>query len=722
MIDFHTLNPRQREAVEYVDGPTLVLAGAGSGKTRVLTYKIAHLVSCGIKPWRILAVTFTNKAAREMASRVEGLLRIPVQALWIGTFHSICVRILRREADNWGFRRDFTIYDEDDSISMIKKALKELGIQKEHLAPARAKNIISRAKNDFTGPDDLSGFSNGNDLKRVGDVYRRYMKLMQDAGGFDFDDLLVRPVEMFGKHPESLSNWKKRFDHILVDEYQDTNRTQYLLLRLLAGNSSTITVVGDDDQSIYSWRGANIQNILGFEKDFKGVKTVRLEQNYRSTKTILKAANAVVQNNKGRMRKELWTDLSAGDRVRVLECVDDMNEAESVVSSIIRENAECGYRLRDCVILYRTNAQSRAFEDVLRRHGIPYVIVSGIRFYERMEIKDILSYLRIIANPGDTVSFERAVTTPRRGIGPKAIEAVETYASGRNMTILEALGHAGEIFSGSILKKVQEFHSLLTSLGEMRGQINLDELAKAIVEKTGYQKYLETEEPESFEERMDNVLELITAMGEFENLTDEDDLSAFLAEVSLVSDVDTWDDNTDAVTLMTLHAAKGLEFQSVYITGVEEGLFPLPGALDKEADLEEERRLFYVGITRAKERLHVSYACHRMRYGSFTGGASMFIDELCPEAVDFEVSVRSHRQVPEKKKPGSRRLNYEDYSQKISDYDTFSFRVGIPIVHPVFGRGVITKTSGSGEKTVITVRFGAKEIKIMPRYVNLSPG
>ncbi len=385
MIDIKTLNPSQLEAVEHTDGPTLVLAGAGSGKTRVLTYKIAHLVSLGIKSWRILAVTFTNKAAREMSSRVKHLLHLSVDNLWIGTFHSICARILRIEAENWGFRRDYTIYDDDDRMSLIKKALKELGIPKEQLPPARVKYIIGKAKNSFIPPEELNEFAYGHDVKAISQVYKKYAALLRDAGAFDFDDLLGHPVEMFTKYPESLEKWKRKFDHILVDEYQDTNRTQYLLMKLLTGKSGSITVVGDDDQSIYSWRGADINNILGFETDFKKVKKVLLEKNYRSTGIILRAANCVVEKNKSRMKKKLWTDRTDGEKVKVLECLNDRDEAERVISSIERENVREGSSFRDFVILYRTNAQSRSFEDVLRRRGIKYVSVGGMRFYERKE-------------------------------------------------------------------------------------------------------------------------------------------------------------------------------------------------------------------------------------------------------------------------------------------------------------------------------------------------
>ena len=722
MVDLNALNPSQREAVEHIDKPTLVLAGAGSGKTRVLTYKITHLVFKGIKPWRILAVTFTNKAAREMASRVERLLNMPVQNLWIGTFHGICARILRMEADNWGFRRDFTIYDEDDQIRLIKKALKELGIPKDVLHPSRVKHIIRKAKNDFVTPDELIKFAYGHDIKIITRTYSRYMKLLRDAGAFDFEDLLARPVEMFMKHPESLEKWKKKFDCILVDEFQDTNRTQYLLLKLLTGKSGKITVVGDDDQSIYKWRGADIQNILGFERDFAGVKTFRLEKNYRSTGIILKAANSVVKNNKGRMAKQLWTDRPDGDRVKILECLSDTDEAERIIASIEQEKCQYGLNLKDFVILYRTNAQSRPFEDVLRRSGIKYTIVGGVRFYNRMEIKDILAYLRFLANHNDIVSFTRAITTPKRGIGTKTIEAIEKFADEKKISLFDSLGRADEICSGAMAKKVEAFYDIMKLAAEISGTSGFGNLAQKIIEKTGYEQYLEREDPDRFEDRLNNVNELITAMNEFENVTDANDLTAFLAEVSLVADVDAWDEECDVVTLMTLHSAKGLEFPSVYIAGVERGLFPLPVYVEDEADIEEERRLFYVGITRTEERLHISYALQRARYGSFSGGASMFVNELPFEVLDIESPEYSYSKLPLRNQPVRRAMEFEDYSQELPDYEEDGlYHVGSYVRHPSFGRGRITACSGSGDRATLTIKFGAREIKIRAKYGKLVP-
>jgi len=725
MIETSTLNPSQRDAVEHCDGPTLVLAGAGSGKTRVLTYKIAHLVSKGIKPWRILAVTFTNKAARVMISRVENLLGMPADRLWIGTFHRICARIIRIEADKWGLRRDFTIYDENDSMNVVKKALKQLDIPKEKLPPGRVRHIIGKAKNSFIAPDELCNFITDKDAEVIAKVYRRYREIMNDAGAFDFDDLLVRPVEMFGKHPESLEKWRRKFDHLLVDEYQDTNRTQYLFMRLLAGSSGNVTVVGDDDQSIYSWRGADIRNILEFESDFEDVKTVRLEKNYRSTGTILHAANSVVANNRSRMQKRLWTDRPEGERVRLLECLSDRDEAERVIAAIEKERRQYRPALRDFVILYRTNAQSRAFEDVLRRRGIAYVIVGGLRFYERREIKDILAYLRFLSNPSDAVSFERAISVPKRGIGSRTVEMIEQFSAERHITILEALARADELFSAKsvIAKKIGEFYDLIRRVDRMRADAVIGELAQTIVKEIGYELYLRNEDPVTFEERMDNVNELITAMNEYENTTEEDDLAAFLSEVSLVTDVDTWDESTDAVTLMTLHSAKGLEFPSVFIVGAERGLFPLPFAFEEQAKLEEERRLFYVGITRAEERLHVSYALQRMRHGSVTGGASMFVSELPFEVLDMEVPEPLYRAAPAHRGHVRRRMEFEDYAQNAPYEESDArFRVGSCVLHPVFGRGWITASSGSGENTKLKIMFGTREKTILVKYARLMPG
>jgi DNA helicase-2/ATP-dependent DNA helicase PcrA len=585
-------------------------------------------------------------------------------------------------------------------------------------------NIIGKAKNDGVSPEMFREFVTGPDAPFLEKLYRHYGNFMREAGAFDFDDLLLVTVEMFKKDPGCLAEWQNRFSYILVDEYQDTNYVQYRLMKLLSGNKGNVTVVGDDDQSIYSWRGANIRNILEFESEFRKVKTVRLEKNYRSTVTILDTANAVVANNMSRMSKRLWTDGSRGEKVRVFECFNDHEEAQRVVSSLEHEHAENGFRLRDFVILYRTNAQSRLFEDVLRRRGIPYVIVGGTRFYERMEIKDILAYLRTIANPDDLVGLERAITTPRRGIGPKTIDAIEKFAAGNHITLVDALGRSEEYLSGAMAKKAQEFYMILKTGIDMRTQKTaLDEIAQSLIEKSGYELYLREEYPDSADDRVNNINELLTAMGEFVNETDEDDLSSFLAEVSLVSDVDRWDDRSDAVTLMTLHSAKGLEFPSVYIVGVEYGLFPLSISFDSEAELEEERRLFYVGITRAKNLLHISYANQRLRYGSFGGGASLFIDELPPELIDFEVAEPVHDvSFKHAARAGRKVAASEDYSQEVPEYDVNGgFSVGEFVRHPIFGRGRITDIKGSGDKLTLTILFGTKLKNIVVKFAKLTP-
>ncbi|MBT4484544.1 MAG: UvrD-helicase domain-containing protein [Candidatus Latescibacteria bacterium] len=723
-IDLSVLNEPQRHAVEHLKGPTLVLAGAGSGKTRVLTHKIAYLVSRGIKPWRILAVTFTNRAAREMAGRVEKLLNIPVQSLWIGTFHSICVRILRREAERWGLSRNFTIYDRDDQLAIVKKALKEMGGQQDNLTPGHLLHIIGKAKSDFVSPDEFDSFLSGPNKRLITDIYLRYEKLLKAAVAFDFDDLLARPVDMFTKHPDTLKEWQKRFSHILVDEYQDTNHTQYLLMKMLSGGSGNVTVVGDDDQSIYSWRGANVRNILEFETDFTKAATFRLEQNYRSTGIILKAANAVVAHNENRFVKKLWTERSHGAPVKILECLDDRDEAARVVDSVEQEMKEHVYSPKDFIVLYRTNAQSRSFEDVLRRRGIKYMIVGGVRFYQRKEIKDILAYLKIIVNPDDTVSFTRAVSVPKRGIGAKTIEKLEKFASEKGISIVEAAARVEEVISsGAILKKLKKFSEILQSISEMRGKTGLDEIGHALVEKTRYKDYLIEEYPDTFEDRTNNVNELITAMGEFENITEEDDLSSFLGEISLMTDVDMWDEDEGCVTLMTLHSAKGLEFPSVYIAGVEKGLFPLPKSFDSDAELEEERRLFYVGMTRAEERLHISYAENRMRFGGFSsGGASMFVNELPDDGLEFEeINTTYKLSNTLKNQPVRRPMEFEDYSQEGPDYGDAPFEIGAFVRHPVFGRGRVAGYSGSGDKLTLTIHFGTQTKKIRAKFGKLVP-
>jgi DNA helicase II / ATP-dependent DNA helicase PcrA len=722
-LDLSTLNKPQREAVEHISGPTLVLAGAGSGKTRVLTHKIAHLVDQGISPWRILAVTFTNKAAREMTGRVEQLLGMPAQGLWIGTFHGICCRILRREADRWGFRRDFTIYDRDDQKTAVRKAIKALGLPKDRIKPPQAISIIGKAKNDALTPDQLEEQLSGPDAGYLAAIYRMYQRILDDAGAFDFDDLLVRPVEKFQAYPDTLASYQKRFSAILVDEYQDTNRVQYLLMRLLGGDSGRMTVVGDDDQSIYSWRGADIRNILEFERDYPKVHTVRLEQNYRSTGNILAAANAVVANNEGRMPKRLWTADAAGEKVRVLECRDDRDEASRVIDRIEDDRREHDTALRDMVILYRTNAQSRAFEEVLRRRNILYVIVGGLRFYERKEVKDILAHLRCMVNPNDVLSFTRAISNPKRGVGDRTIEKLEAFAVGKKISFRDALDRAGEVLTGGSLSKVVGYRDMLDKLSGLRETATPGEVAEALVEELDYEKWLGEQYPEDVKDRIENVRELIAALEEYEAPEDEDPYAAFLAEVSLMADVDTWDDDTDAITLMSLHAAKGLEFTAVHIGGVERGLFPLPSSYDAPEDLEEERRLFYVGITRARERLTISYAVSRMRHGIMGGGQSFFVDEMPDETIDFhglpkiETPTRPYRGQPIRKP-----LAFEDYSQETPDAgEGAPFAVGSHVRHPIFGRGQITACRGVGGDATLTIKFGAKTKKIVARFANLTP-
>ncbi len=748
-FDLSGLNSEQRKAVEHIDGPTLVLAGAGSGKTRALTHKIAYLVSKGIKPWRILSVTFTNKAAREMADRVASLLAMPVEGLWIGTFHGVCARILRYEAENWGFKRDFTIFDRDDQTAAVRKAMRELGIDKKVIAPGAVLNTISRAKNDFLSPEELEDTLNGPKAEILGKLYQKYNAYLRTAAAFDFDDLLLKPVEKFREDPVTLDKWRARFDHILVDEYQDTNKTQYLLMKMLGENHGHVTVVGDDDQSIYSWRGADIENILGFESDYDKALTVRLEQNYRSTKTILKAANTVVAKNTRRKTKTLWTEGEEGEKIAVFECWTDRDEAEHVVNAIEKERREQGLTLNDFVILYRTNAQSRSFEDVLRRRAMPYNIVGGLRFYERKEIKDIIAYLRIVTNPDDPISFARAISTPKRSAGEKTIAKIEQYARESGTNLIDALGAASQyIGSGALVENLMAFHKLISDARNMRGDKRIHEIAGTIITGIQYNDYLKSEYPENSEERIDNVDELLTAMEEYENHTDGDDLSSFLAEVALMADIDGWDENTETVTLMTLHAAKGLEFPSVFLAGVEKGLFPLPASFEDPKELEEERRLFYVGMTRAERRLHMSYAVNRARYGSFSGGASMFIEEVPEETLEFrsadnrETSAAPSRtkrtveparrvlpwedtvvssRVPKAKTKVTRPMEFEDYSQEIPDDDSCPFNKGMQVRHPKFGRGVVMALSGSGEKTVLTIKFGTVMKKIMPAYVKLMP-
>jgi DNA helicase-2/ATP-dependent DNA helicase PcrA len=724
------LNEEQRAAVDCKPGPALVLAGAGSGKTRVLTHRIAYLIEQhGVPPEKILAVTFTNKAAQEMRERVSRLLQLPLahphtsKGLWAGTFHSICTRILRADADRLGFSKQFSIYDTEDQTALLRRVLEELLIPADQIAPAYARHCISRAKNAFQFPRQYATNANQPKQEIIARVYEIYQRRLAENNAMDFDDLLLFPLELFRRHPEALTHYHNRFQYFLVDEFQDTNRVQYFWLKALAGNSRNLFVVGDDDQSIYRWRGADLRNILEFEADYPDCQIFRLERNYRSTRNILEAAHSVIVNNKARMEKKLWTEREDGERVQVLAAASGFHEAQLVfekISAAFTYNGDGRHynrSFRDFAVLYRTNAQSRLLEDVFRRHGIPYVIVGGLRFYERREVKDILAYLRVVANPADSVSLLRIINYPLRGIGDVTIKKLEQHAREQNLSLYDALGqaHALTSLSASLREKVAGFHAFIAKYIDLKSKLSLPEWCNALVDDANIIQLLKKE---AAQERIDNIRELLDAIGEFARENPGATIDGFLELVALITDYDQWDDKGNAVTLMTLHSAKGLEFPVVFITGLEEGLFPLLRQEESDSDLEEERRLFYVGATRAKEKLYLAHAFERARFGAETSAAlpSRFLEELHPDFI--EQTARRRARAPEPQpmyEPDMSMPVYEDESQ-----ETNMIRSGQWVQHASFGRGRIITVEGKGEKMKVTVDFEDRgQKKIVVKYGNL---
>ena len=633
------LNDRQKEAVLHTEGPLLVLAGAGSGKTRVLTHRIAHLVeNKGIKPWSILAITFTNKAAQEMKERIGSLIpQDAVDEMWVSTFHSMCVRILRRYGDRLGYSRYFTIYDTADQKALIKESLKAVDLSEKNFPVGTVMGAISSKKNQLETPD-LVMVNAGADYreKQIAKVYEYYQKKLKENNAMDFDDLLVNTYLLFRDHIDVLDYYQNKFQYILVDEYQDTNGAQYKLVEMLAQKHQNLCVVGDDDQSIYGWRGADISNILGFEKDFKNATVIKLEQNYRSTKNILDAANSVVAHNKSRKVKSLWTESGAGEDISIVPTVNEYKEAETIANCIVSdiENGKRDYK--EFAILYRTNAQSRVLEEKLITAAIPYRLLGGVRFYERKEIKDLISYLKIICNPKDDIALKRIINVPKRGIGAASITAISDYAERNNMDFIEAAGLSKEmgILGAGPSQKVLGFTALVEDLQEIAKENDVQALLEEILERTDYRNYIRVSESDTADERLANIDQLIAKTIEYMENAENPDLGEFLEEVALVADVDNYDENSNSVVLMTLHSAKGLEFPVVFMPGVEEGLFPSYMSLTEGEDkLEEERRLCYVGITRAREKLYILYADQRTMFGRTQySSPSRFISEL-PNAV-----------------------------------------------------------------------------------------
>ena len=648
MSIYDTLNEQQKQGVFTTEGPVLLLAGAGSGKTRVLTHRIAYLIEeMGINPYQIMAITFTNKAAGEMKERVESLVGFADSA-WITTFHSTCVRILRRYIDRIGYDTNFVIYDADDQKSVIRDICKRLNVDTKVLKERTVLSAISSAKDELISPNEYSLSAAGDYHKqKIAALYQEYQQTLKKNNAVDFDDLIMKTVELFKDCPDVLQSYQNRFRYIMVDEYQDTNSAQFELIRLLAGDKHNLCVVGDDDQSIYKFRGANIRNILDFEKYYPEAAVIRLEQNYRSTQNVLDAANAVIRNNIGRKEKALWTDQGAGERIHFRQFDNAYEEAEFVADDVARKKRNGSYQYKDCAVLYRTNAQARLLEERFIVEGIPYDVVGGVNFYSRKEIKDLLAYLKTIDNGRDDLSVKRIINIPKRGIGAATIAKVQDYADEKGISFYDALKQADEISTiGRSGAKLRPFVDMIKVFRSKLKVYTLTDLIKDIIETTGYVRDLEADSEEEAQTRIENIDELVSKVASYEETHDEPSLSEFLEEVALVADIDGVDEDDDRVLLMTLHSAKGLEFSQVYLTGMEDGLFPsyMSIVADGDAEIEEERRLAYVGITRAKKELTICCAKMRMIRGETQYNAvSRFVKEIPPELLDNRMPKPAYR-------------------------------------------------------------------------------
>ncbi len=740
MTSYETMNDMQQEAVFHTDGPLLILAGAGSGKTRVLTHRTAYLIEeKGVNPYNIMAITFTNKAAGEMRERIDAMVGYGAESIWVSTFHSTCVRILRRHIDRIGFDTNFTIYDGDDQKTLMKDICKRLEIDTKIYKEKTFLNAISSAKDELISPEAFTLQAQG-DYARVkqAQVYREYQDNLRKNNALDFDDLIMKTVELFQTAEEVLDYYQERFRYIMVDEYQDTNTAQFQLIKLLAGKYKNLCVVGDDDQSIYKFRGANIYNILNFEKEFPLAKTIKLEQNYRSTQNILNAANGVIANNQGRKRKVLWTDNDEGEKIAFHSFETGYDEADYVARDVVSKVREGTYQYKDCAVLYRTNAQSRLFEEKFVNSNIPYKIVGGVNFYARREIKDLLAYLKTIDNARDDLAVRRIINVPKRGIGATTLNRVQDYALQEGMSFYTALKLADDIPTlGKSAVKIRPFVTLIQTMRSKLEYIGISELLKEIIEETGYVEQLEAENSEDAEQRIQNIDELITKAVAYEEEQEREEpptLSGFLEEIALVADIDSVDENQDYVVLMTLHSAKGLEFPQVYLAGMEDGLFPSYMSIcsdNSNAEIEEERRLCYVGITRAKEQLSISCARQRMIRGETQyNKVSRFVKEIPQELLAGE--IRKERE-PEIYKPSMSQIAKTAFRAKPMAMaatgaqgayqaknfagnalnQPLTYQVGDTVKHLKFGEGTVRQIVEGGRDYEVTVEFKVAGVKKM---------
>ncbi len=695
------LNPAQREAVTFGDGPLLVLAGAGSGKTRVIAYRIAWLIGArGLSPRNALAVTFTNKAAEEMARRVDDLL-LPVglTSPLIATFHSACVRMLRQHGKHIGLKPEFVIYDEDDRLALVKACMKEGELAERAFTPSAAVHRISHLKNHMVGVAEALRDARGPWEQKAALVYSRYEKRLRAAEAVDFDDLLLLTVRLLEDVPEVLAWYRGLWRHMLVDEYQDTNRAQYRMIRLLTGEHRNICVVGDPDQSVYAFRGADIRNILDFERDFPGTKIVRLEQNYRSTRRILVLASAVIAHNVQRKDKDLWTENPAGDQARLYRAWDEHEEANFVAQTVLGLRGD-GVPWEGVAVFYRTNAQSRVLEDALRRARIPYVIVGGVRFYERREIKDALAYVRLSLNPADDVAFRRAIQAPSRGIGPATLARLDEVATRDDRTLLAVAADPPLDIRGKPRKALEDFAALLRRLGAQRTVLPPPAFIDLVLDVSGYREALKQERSPEAEGRLENLEELVAAAEDYVHTQPEPTVAGFLDSIALMADVDEWQQGAGRVTLMTLHSAKGLEFPAVFMTGMEEGVFPHARALSDPEEVEEERRLCYVGLTRAKQRLYLTWALHRRIHGYGLGEPSRFLREM----PDGELQALNVRAEPP---PGMLRDEVAYQAASATTDDDLPLAVGARVRHARWGEGMVVGVEKEGTEVLVTVRFAS---------------
>jgi DNA helicase-2/ATP-dependent DNA helicase PcrA len=733
-----SLNSEQRQAVEYTAGPALIFAGAGSGKTKVLAHKVAYMVEKKIvAPHNILAVTFTNKAARELRDRVEKYVGKNAGQVNIGTFHAICARLLRREIECLDYSSNFTIYDTDDQLALLKKVISDHSIILESTTPKNILSRISYLKNHMIEPDDFTARPGFLTDRYVAELYPLYQTALHKAMAVDFDDLLILPLKIFNLKPEVLEKYRTLYQSILVDEFQDTNRPQFLLIEALGKKHQCVCVVGDDDQSIYSWRGADIQNILRFNEVFPKCKTFKLEQNYRSTNNILKAASAVVSHNKQRAIKTLWSEKSAGEQLVRLDAESEYDEAALIASQIQREIIQHKRNFKDFAILYRTNAQTRVLEEILRRNNIVYVIVGGVRFYERKEIKDILAFFHILSNPNDDISLKRTINLPPRGIGKTTLQHLEELANTKNIPLFSAMQYVDELDLGSrATEAVKKFYEQLVDLNKLRKTLSFEEWTRIALVSIGLRNYYKESEGEEATERLANLDEFLNDITEFCQTTDKPTLESYLENVTLATSIDEWEDTKNAVTLMTLHGAKGLEFPVVFICGLNQGLLPLERDLTRES-LEEERRLFYVGLTRAKEKVFLSSARQRMRAGEIAYSTeSIFFNEIPEELIASSGSLESVISARRKPRSTTRTRSYatdrvttrpltgekrDSTKPEISTPASLNIKPGARVSHSIFGAGQVVNIDGVGQNARVTVHFRSCGRKtIVARFLSIN--